>query len=513
MSFDLTQSMDTTDIVQYNYSPTMFYKSSLQATPEKTGYIKAPFTAKSNQPNIALFDSGYITTSLYICAPIHSIEYVSYDAELIVEHRSLTNYSAPLYTCFLLKTGGVYTDIDALIEGKDIELNLNNLLRPQKTIVFNDNSAKVIVFTIPIAINTSSIKWKKCLRLSPYIGEYSIFRAKPILGEPLMEGLVDSGMPDLPIADPSKMPNMKSAISGSAFETNAELKKVREGMEDMEDFEDMKPQLGASKQNVTIAGYCQPIDETDPSIQQTAGIVVPLDSKLTSNNAANTTIKTLLNFFGFFVMVVSAIFIAPVAHKILIVELVLDNTQFSAQRKLNRAYAADIYTGAVMFGFAIAFINYGIINNTSMATILGFDMFIFLMASIIILQYSRIFNPKAYLEQFKDERDILPTFENMEMDWGFYVENVGGLFWKEFPDPENPGKMKGRPQFGFLIMFIFYSLLMIVLNKLKITGKGGKFFFTSIYFYILLLSIYLLNLLGHYNIVKQRMNKSLRPKA
>jgi hypothetical protein len=289
-----------------------------------------------------------------------------------------------------------------------------------------------------------------------------------------MEGLVDSGLPDLPIADPSKMPNMKSAISGSAFETNAELKKVREGMEDMEDMEDMKPQLGAPKQNVTIAGYCQPIDETDPSIQQTAGIVVPLDSKLTSNNAANTTIKTLLNFFGFFVMVVSAIFIAPVAHKILIVELVLDNTQFSAQRKLNRAYAADIYTGAVMFGFAIAFINYGIINNKSMATILGFDMFIFLMASIIILQYSRIFNPKAYLEQFKDERDILPSFENMEMDWGFYAENVGGLFWKEFPDPENPGKMKGRPQFGFLIMFILYSLLLIVLKRLKITGNSGK---------------------------------------
>jgi hypothetical protein len=517
MSFDITQSIDTTDIVQYNYSPTMFYKSSLQSTLEKTGYIKAPFTAKSNQPNIALFDSGYITTSLYICAPIHSIEYVSYDAELIIEHRSLTNYSAPLYTCFLLRSGGLYSNIDALIEGKDVELNLNPLIIPQKTIVCNDNSAKVIIFTTPIAIHSSSIQWKKCLTISPYVSEYYIFRAKPILGKSLMEGLVDSGMPDLPIADPSKMPDMKSAISGSAFETISELKKIREGMEDMEedmeDMEDLGPSLGAQNKNVTIAGYCSPIDETDPSIQQTAGIIVPLDSKLTSNNAANTTIKTLLNFFGFFVMVISATFITPVAHKILIVELVLDNTQFSAQRKLNRAYAADIYTGAVMFGFAIAFINYGIINNTSLATILGFYLFIFSMASIIIIQYGRIFNPKSYLEQFKDDRDILPSFDNMEMDWGFYTENVGGLFWKEFPDPDNPGKMKGRPQFGFLFMALLFTFIMIILRKLKIAGKSGSFFMTSIYFYMLLLSIYLLSLLGHYNLVKERMNKSLRPKA
>lgn len=505
MSFDLTQSIDTTDTVQYNYPQTMFYKSSFQATPEKAGFLNTSFTSKSNQPNIAIYGSGFITTSLYIGSPIHSIEYVSYDAELIIEHRSLTNYSVPLYTCFLLKSGGVYTDIDALIECKDVEFNLNPLLRSQRTVVFDDSNTKVIIFTIPISIS-SAIKWKKGLLLSPYVGEYSIFLAKPILGEPLIEGLVDSGIPDLPINDPSKMPDFKSVSGGTASQTNFDLtdEKVKKGFE---------PKLGAQNKNVSIAGYCTPIDETDPSIQQTAGIVLPLDSKLTSNNAANSSIKTLLNLFSFFVMVVSAVFIAPVAHRVLIIELVLDNTQFSPQRKLNRTYAADIYTGAVLFGFAIAFINYGIINNQSLATILGFDLFIFLMAAIMILQYSRIFNPKAYLEQFKDERDVLPSFENMEMDWGFYTDNLGGLFWKEFPDPENPGKMKGRPQFKFLIMILFYSLLLIVLKRLKITGKSGKFFLTSVYFYFLLFSIYLLYLLGHYNLVKERMNKMNRTQS
>jgi hypothetical protein len=469
----------------------MFYKSSLQATPKTVGYLKTPFTAKSNRPNIALFDSGYITTTLYICAPIHSVEYVAYDAELIIEHRSLTNYSAPLYTCFLLKTGGEgYTDLDALIEGKDVELDLNPLLRPQKTIVFMDTSAKVILFTTPIAIQSSSIKWKRGIALSPYVAEYSILRAKPILGEPLIEGLADSGMADLPINDPTNMlgTNNEDDSPPTAEPTT------------------MPPDLGPQNQNVTVAGYCQPIDETDPSILQTAGIIVPLDSKLTSNNAANTTIKTLLNFFGFFVMVVAAVFVAPVAHRILVVELILDNTQFSAQRKLNRAYAADIYTGAVMFGFAIAFVNYGIINNVSLATILGFYAFIFAMAAIVVIQYQRIFSPKTYLEQFKDSRGVLPSFENMEMDWSFFTVNFGELLWKQVPDPENPGQTKGQIQFGFLIMFACYSLIIYVLQKFNITGKSGKFFLTSIYFYVFLLSIYVLHLLGHYNLMKERMN-------
>lgn len=503
MSFDLTtQSIDTTDIVQYNYPPTMFYKSSLQSTPKKSGYIKTPFTAKSNQPNLAIHDSGFITTSLYISSPIHSIQYVSYDAELIIEHRSLTNYSEPLYTCFLLKTGGnTETDIDSLIEGKDVEFNLNTLLRPQKAVVFNDSNAKIIIFTIPITIRSSSIQWKKCLMLSPYVGEYSILRAKPILGEPLMEGLVDAVLPELPIIDPSIMPNFRSPVIMTASSTMAELNKSREG------FEDMIPKT--PNNNVTVAGYCTPIDETDPSIQQTAGIIVPLDSKLSSNNAANTSIKTILNLFSFFVMVVSAIFIAPIAHRVLILELVMDNTDFSPQRKLNRTYAADIYTCALIFGLAIALINYGIINNKSLTTILGFDLFVFLMASILVLQYYRIFYAKTYLDQFKYtdqgiDSGIEAKFENMKMDWGFYSDNFIQLFWKEFPDPQDPRKKKGQFQFTFILMLLFFGVLMGLLRLLKITGKSGKFFLTSIYFYIFLISIYLLHLSSHFMLVSNQ---------
>ena len=494
MSFDLTQSIDITDTVQYNYSPTMFYKSQYQSTCKSTGYIKTPFTSISNRPNIALFGSGYITTTLYITAPIHSIDYLEYDAELIIEHRSLTNYSHPLYTCFLLKMGGPYTNIDALIEGKDVELDLNALLKPQKTIVFDDQS--VIIFTSPIAIQSSLTRLKRGPPLIPYVNDYSILRAKPILGEPLIEGLADSGIPDPPILDPSQMPDVTSMtnIGGTTTDKSAILAS-------------MKPNTKTNDSNVTIAGYCQPIDETDPSIQQSAGVIVPLESKLTSNKAADTTIKTLMNFFGFFIMVISAVFIAPVVHRIFIIELILDNIQFSAQRKLNRTNAADFYTGAVIFGLAIALINYGIINNIPFSTILGFYLFLFLMTSVIVLQYQRIFNPNSYLEQFKDKRGVLPSFENMEMDWGFYSDNLGGLFWRQAPDPDNPGKTKGKVQLGFIFILIIYSVLMYLLRKFKITGASGKFFLTSIYFYMILFTIYLIQLLGHYSTMKERMNQ------
>jgi hypothetical protein len=222
----------------------------------------------------------------------------------------------------------------------------------------------------------------------------------------------------------------------------------------------------------------------------------------------------MLNFFGFFVLVIAAIFVTPVAHRILIVELVLDNDGFSAQRKLNRANAADIYTGALLFGFAVAFINYGIINNTPLATILGFYVFVFFMASVIVLQYQRIFSPANYLKQFQT-RGVLPSFENAEMDWSFFTDNISMLFFKKTmepnPDPVTKDKQPLKPkytfQFGFLIMLIVYFGMYYLFKKMKFTKQGGKFFLTSVYFYILLFSIYLVALFNHYQYVYSRLNK------
>jgi hypothetical protein len=512
MSFDTKQPIDTTDTVQFNYFPTTFYKNQYQNTIESSGFIKIPYTSRSNEANIAVLGSGYVTTNLYIVQPIHLIENISYDAELIIEHRSLTNYNDPVYTCFLLQHSSwqLPTSIDNLIEGvEDTVLDLNSYISSQKTIVFRNQMLKtslIIIFTRPIKIHTALSNLKPGLPfILPYVNEYSIFHTNSILGEVVVEGF-DTNTSDLDILNELDDYDMNKL---DVPDVNKNLNNSEET-----EFDYGSIQKSSGGNNVSVAGYCQPIDETDPTIAETANVVLPLNNQFTSTNAAYSTIRTMLNFFGFFVLVIAAIFVTPVAHRIMIVELVLDNDNFTAQRKLNRANAADVYTGALLFGFAIAFINYGIINNKPFATILGFYVFIFFMASTIVLQYERMFSPASYLKQFQT-KGVLPSFENMEMDWGFFTDNVSMLFFNKTmvtnPDPATKEKEPMKPsytfQFGFLIMLGVYFGLYFLLKKLHITGKGGKFFLTSIYFYMLLFSIYLVALFNHYRYVNSKLNK------
>lgn len=502
MSFDTNQQIENIDKVQYNYSSTTFYKTQYQNTMKNSKYIKIPYTSKSNEPNIAIFGKGYITTSLYIVEPIHLIKNTYYTAELIIEHRSLTNYNEPLYTCFLLKSLITQepNQIDNLIRGvDDTDLDLNSFLTKQKTIIFKNNllkSATVIVFTNPIYINTvferGSLK-PGLNFLSPYVDTYSILEAYPILGD-----------------------------------TDKDKSNKKEGLQNLTDYltlptdpantippsNEIPVPLPTGEKGVSIVGYCQPIDETDPSISQTAGIVIPINSELSKNKATDTTIKTLLNFFGFLVFIISAILITPVAHRILIVELIMDNEEFSAQRKLNRTSAADIYTATLLFGFSLAFINYGIINNKSTSTIIGFYCFIFVITSILVLQYHRISSPETYLNQFKT-KGVLPSFDNVEMDWNFFSDNISSLFYTKKMEPNpDPLTKATKPMvntyhfsFGFVFFIIIFYSLYEILRRFKMTGSGGNSFFTSIYTYLFLITIYFVALINHYRIVNQKLNQ------
>lgn len=519
MSFDTTQPIETIDTVQYNYYPTTFFKTQYQNTIKNSGYIKIPFTSK--EPNIAVFGSGYTTTALYIVQPTHLVKNGHCTAELIIEHRSLTNYNEPLYTCFLLKSliAQEPTQIDNLINGMDDTLlDLNSLLTNQKTIVFKNNllkSALVIVFTNPIIINTvfpiGSLK-PGLEFLAPYVNDYYILNAEPILGTKIIEGMTgDSADSAVAVVDTAGtgVDILNSVVEG----VFGELPDVNRTDVSGVPSNDIPIGRSSGAAGVSIAGYCQPIDETDPTISKTAGIVIPINSEVSKNKAAESTIKTLLNFVGFFVLVIAAIFITPVAHRVLIVELVLDNDEFSAQRKLNRTNAADVYTGTILFGFAIAFINYGIINNTSLSTILGFYCFIFLMASIMVLQYHRITNPDTYLNQFKT-KGVVPNFENMEMDWGLFSDNISSLFFTSQMEPnadpltktKQPMIKKYYFSLTFVIFILIYGGLYKLLRMMKVTGEGGNFFLTSIYFYVFLLTIYLVSLVNHYRYVNNKLN-------
>lgn len=524
MSFDTNQPIENIDKVQYNYSSTTFYKTQYQNTIKNSKYIKIPYTSKSNQPNIAIFGKGYITTSLCIAEPIHLIKNTYYTAELIIEHRSLTNYNEPLYTCFLLKSLITQepNQIDHLIRGvDDTDLDLNSFLTKQKTIIFKNNllkSATVIVFTNPIYINTvferGSLK-PGLNFLSPYVDTYSILEAHPILGDTdkdksnQKEGLQNR-------TDDLTLPTDQIDTTNLTPPSNLfdDLTFLTDSTNTTPPSNEIPVPRPTVEKGVSIAGYCQPIDETDPSISQTAGIVIPINSELSKNKATDTTIKTLLNFFGFFVFIISAILITPVAHRILIVELIMDNEEFSAQRKLNRTSAADIYTATLLFGFSLAFINYGIINNKSTSTIIGFYCFIFVISSILVLQYHRISSPETYLNQFKT-KGVLPSFENVEMDWNFFSDNISSLFYTKKMEPNpDPLTKATKPMvntyhfsFGFVFFMIIYYSLYEILRRFKITGSGGDSFFTSIYTYLFLITIYFVALINHYRIVNQKLNQ------
>jgi len=517
MYFDITKFIDNSDTVQYNYYPTTFYKSQIQDTIAKNGFLKIPYSSKSNQPNIAVLGSGYVTKTLYIVKPIHKISCIDYDAELVIEHVPLTNFTSPLYTCFLLKGGNkdVFNDIDALIDGsQDATISLNKYIKTDRTIVYKNNllnSATVAIFTRPIYVSNDFTGLHAGLfTLAPYVDEYSIMKSEPILGgvQKIIEGM-DTG-------------SLTSAMDTSNLDTSKLSTDSVSSVLSMDTGPtETTPPAFVAPMNadsggpapVVVAGYCQPIDETDPSISETAGVIIPMDSKIVTDDATSSTIKTMMNFFGFFIMIIIAFFVTPIAHKIMIVELIMDNMDFSAQRKLNRANAADVYTGAIFFGFALAFINYGMLNNKPIATILGMYVFIFFIASVIILQYQRIFSPAEYLQQF-ETKGVLPSFENMEMDWGFFSDNIFQLFFtttmEKNPDPETAGKKPLIPvyhfQLGFLGVAIFYAAFLLLLRLLHLTGSMGHFFFTSLHFYGVLFAIYMMALLNHYRLQSSRAN-------
>ena len=134
------------------------------------------------------------------------------------------------------------------------------------------------------------------------------------------------------------------------------------------------------------------------------------------------------------------------------------------------------------------------------------------MASILVLQYQRIINPTSYLSQFKT-KGVLPSFEDMAMDWGFFTDNMSALFFEKKMIPnEDPNTNKAQPMkasysfsFTFLILGGIIAAIYYILKKLKVSVKGGKFFLTSIYFYVLLFSIYLISLINHYRYINKNL--------
>jgi hypothetical protein len=457
MEFDLNNTV-TKNTINYNYKSTTFYKNQFEKTLNNGGYIKIPYTSNSNTPNIIsddLFDGEYVTKNLYIVKKIHNIKNVDFDGELIIEHKSLTNNEKPLYSCFLLKTSKNIenpSDIDTLItSSSDISIDMNSYITEKTAIFYKTNKENVVIFPTPISVNSIFDNYKSpTIMGSPLSNEYSIVNSKPNLGN--IEGFKE----------------------------------------------------GADGDYIDVATYCQPIDEEDPTIGVSSDVIIPADGKVAINKATTTQLTTALNFFGFFILVLFVVIVVPTMYHYFIVLLVLDNKYnekpFQAQDLLNRLSAVDVVLGTFLFLFSFSLINYGIANNSPIKTIVGFYVFIFFIASFIVLQYQRIFNKETFLKNFGPGADIGATNPDII---GLIMDNIVQLFVKMEKDPIT-GKTQARFQFNFMIVGVIYAFIYLLLRHYKLDKTSGTSVFMSIPFYMFFLSVYIAIYIKHARDVRAR---------
>jgi hypothetical protein len=463
MEFDLNNTI-TDNIINYNYESRTFYKNQFEKTLANGGYIKIPYASKSNTPNILsneLFDGQYITKNLYIIKNIHTIKNIKFDGELVIEHSSLTNNEAPLYTCFLLKTSSTNSEssvIDKLIQGtNDVSIDINSYIKDKSAIFYKTTNENVVIFPTPISVTSLFDNYKSPPMMSSQINEYSIVNVKSNLG-------------------------------------NIEDKKL-EGFKER-----------GSSEYIDVATYCQPIDEEDPTIGTSADVIIPANGKVSINKATTSQLSTALNFFGFFILVLFVVIVVPTMYQYFIVLLVLDNkyneTPFTSQELLNRLSAVDIVLGFLLFMFSFSLINNGIVNNEPINTVVGFYVFIFFIASFIVLQYQRIFNESEFLKKFNSTGTA--NMSNIHPDiFGLIGDNISQLFVK-YETNKLTGKKELKFQSNFIIVGIIFAIIFVILHYYKLDQSSGKSIFLSIPLYMFFLSIYIAAYIKHSRDAKER---------
>ena len=462
MEFILTKQKDIQNMIHYNYYQITIYKNHYEKTFDNGGYIKIPYPSQSNQPNIitSFFEDGYITKKLYIIKKIHSIENVEHDAELMVEHESITNPGKKLFSFLLLKTNKSLTEFS--------ETKLDNLM--------NTNLPQANTFSLNEIFLSDSIKeaivYKNQTSIEPTV---IVIFTKPVLVNTVFD-------PSTLIIPPEISNLPKFQVDYSIMKIEPVLGNIIEGFKEGVDSENI----------VQTAAYCQPIDDTDPDIENVAQSI-PIDSEKIINKASVATVNTVLNFVSFFITLLFAIFVVPIVYKVFILNMVFENESFTPQQKLNRVSGIDVYASLLFIGFSISLIHVGISNNMPFFTTVGMYLFIFYAGCLTYFQYIRIFDTEAkqkFLDEFvKDiDNEIPPTFEAVSNDvFGLIKDNIFLLLYDDLKKPEP------KLEFGGILLVIFIFVIMYwILNAMHIDMSfGGGSFFLSLPLYMFLLAVYI----------------------
>jgi len=420
--------------LKYNFYRTNFYKTHYEKTMKQNRFIHAPYISKSNVPNVMFSDKEYVCKSLYIVKKIHEIKGVESHAEMIIELKSNTNQDQPLYACFLLKTESkTKTSVDQVIEGsEDTEIVLNDYIETNTAIIYENKDlfkSIVVVFTRPIMVSSrfSDIK-DSPIHLAPYVENYHTIQVEPILGN-IIEGLT------------------------------------------------------------TVAGYCTPISESDPSIGDE--IMAQVNDKSLKNSGDVNSIISAFNFFNFFIIMSVVILFVPRIYKKLFIDLISDNPKLdSPQKRLNRVYAVDIVVAFLLFIMSIIFINHGILKSLVGFSVFGFYIFLFLIVSVIRIQLERNDSSGEFLSSMKKvPSEPSAQIEKSQVDiMGLCIDNL--LLIATKPTVNDSGVVENKVSLVAFITFfsIFFILLYILyLNNLLDSSSSIGIFSPAFIFFFLAL--------------------------
>ncbi len=171
-NFDTNNTDKITDnvLVEHDYYNAVLFTHMFKHTLSNGGYLQIPYYMPNSiirhnlQYTSNLTPQKYQATNLYIFKKSHNIVGVDYDAELVIENKSVKN-NDKIYACFLLKikkfSNDNDNDIDKLLKMSknpstyydDMSFHFDPLIGNQSKIIqYNSDVNRVLIFTNPIPI-------------------------------------------------------------------------------------------------------------------------------------------------------------------------------------------------------------------------------------------------------------------------------------------------------------------------------------------------------------------------
>jgi hypothetical protein len=207
-NFDTNNSDKIIDnvLVEHDYYNAVLFTHMFKYTLSNGGYLQIPYYMPNSiirhnlQYSSNLTPQKYQATNLYIFKKSHTIIGIDYDAELVIENKSVKN-NDKIYACFLLKikkfSNDNDNDIDKLLKLSnkpstyydDMSFHFDTLIGNQSKIIqYNSDVNRVLIFTTPIPIKEIEFGGYQTIPSSLMLMEPSSYQIIQINGAENQEG-------------------------------------------------------------------------------------------------------------------------------------------------------------------------------------------------------------------------------------------------------------------------------------------------------------------------------------